>query len=783
MTTLANYSALRNYAYTSGNETVFVEGYSAVSDGGEGLFYWGGASTGLADNDGTILASTSSTPGVWIRPDADILNVKWFGAAGGVAVTQIGQGVSITIGTTALTTSSNFFLSSDVGKTLRVVGAGPLSSYLTATITAYSSATAVTLSTPAGTTALGTVLVVLRSDDTAAIQAAITYANTTRTAKNVFIPAGNYLVSNIIIPFGMTVFGENGSNEVGISGSCLWQMPGSNTSLIKVTGNLVSFTKRNFWWGTIRDLSLQGCASNTAGYGISLRSDFSGRTGGTSTDANTPTALQDTAILENLSIAYFKDGGIEMPDGGDPGYLQNIKLQRNGGPGITIAQNANLHDSSVKSSAQSMSFINISGDANIGGLILIDGYTSTINADTFVFVNLKGEDGTGNPYTLTRLPSVGPISSDAGTKTLTIATTSLFSSVNRGQFIKVTDTGSSDYLSGIIEEVNSPMSVKLSIASTKSFGNADVVLSGVEQQNFIVLKNGCTAMISIHGACNQPTVSDSNNTYSAVGDLILLEDSSNPILFWNGANLKYVSGQYLLPPSSTIPGKAPNIFNNTSTGATAPYNQSFGATNWPAIQLGNIGTYSPAALPFPGDTTVDLDKITTSVAAFIQSGASNAPQAPSAGSGNVLSLGYKTTAGDVFSNQLYLRTGADEMYFRRKSTPPPTGSDANGFLPWRRVVFNDGILLGDGTQNLAVTNAMQMVKLASPTGSNWGITLPAASYNSGLKITVWNQSTSSTLHWIWSPAIYDATGSSITTLANTTVYQLESDGTNWIKVN
>ena len=65
---------------TSTNTVVQVLGYSAIDDGGGGLFYWVEGASDTADN-GIIFTSTCGT-GRWKRKvDTNVFNVKWFGAA------------------------------------------------------------------------------------------------------------------------------------------------------------------------------------------------------------------------------------------------------------------------------------------------------------------------------------------------------------------------------------------------------------------------------------------------------------------------------------------------------------------------------------------------------------------------------------------------------------------------------------------------------------------------------------------------------------------------------
>lgn len=57
-----------------------VSGYSAINDGGGGIFTYS-ASSAAADNDGTVI-SPASAIGRWLRVYSGPVNVKWFGAKG-----------------------------------------------------------------------------------------------------------------------------------------------------------------------------------------------------------------------------------------------------------------------------------------------------------------------------------------------------------------------------------------------------------------------------------------------------------------------------------------------------------------------------------------------------------------------------------------------------------------------------------------------------------------------------------------------------------------------------
>jgi hypothetical protein len=66
--------------------------------------------------------------------------------------------------------------------------------------------------------------------------------------------------------------------------------------------------------------------------------------------------------------------------------------------------------------------------------------------------------------------------------------------------------------------------------------------------------------------------------------------------------------------------------------------------------------------------------------------------------------------------------------------------------------------------------------------ANRTIAMPSASSSTGRSLVFWNKNTSGNL-WQFSTAIKDAAGGNITDLANQTMYQLVSDGANWVKVN
>lgn len=85
--------------------------------------------------------------------------------------------------------------------------------------------------------------------------------------------------------------------------------------------------------------------------------------------------------------------------------------------------------------------------------------------------------------------------------------------------------------------------------------------------------------------------------------------------------------------------------------------------------------------------------------------------------------------------------------------------------------------------NYTVTSSTQLVKLPVIT-ANRTVSIPTASSYTGLVLIIWNQNTSGTFSWSFTGAtVKDAANNSLSTLVNSSVYLLESDGTNWLKIN
>lgn len=135
----------------------------------------------------------------------DLINVKDapFNAKGDTITPN--ATVSIVAGSTTLTASTATFTADMVGKNITVPGSGASGAPQVTTVAAYVSPTQISLA-GASQTALSAVATTLQigTDDSAAIAAAINYANSFVSAGTrfacVYLPAGNYLVSGTQMP-------------------------------------------------------------------------------------------------------------------------------------------------------------------------------------------------------------------------------------------------------------------------------------------------------------------------------------------------------------------------------------------------------------------------------------------------------------------------------------------------------------------------------------------------------------------------------------------------------
>lgn len=123
-----------------------------------------------------------------------VYNVEAYGALHDY---QTAYDASITSGTAILTKSAGAFVAADVGKSVRVYGAGAAGVDLLTTILSYQSATQVTLNTNASTT-VSAKQVAWATDDTPAFQAAAAAASAVGGGK-VYAPVGHYVFAAALV--------------------------------------------------------------------------------------------------------------------------------------------------------------------------------------------------------------------------------------------------------------------------------------------------------------------------------------------------------------------------------------------------------------------------------------------------------------------------------------------------------------------------------------------------------------------------------------------------------
>lgn len=154
-------------------------------------------------------------PGQSADGEARVINVMSpaFGAAGNGQIasnTNVGSGSSILTG-------PGVFTAADVGKYIRVEGAGPSGFDLVTSISSFQSSSQVTLADSAAT-AVTNASAIFGRDDTAAIQAAIDAAATSAHTRTVFFPSGVY-ICNVKLTFGIHLLGVPSSGFAFNGGS------------------------------------------------------------------------------------------------------------------------------------------------------------------------------------------------------------------------------------------------------------------------------------------------------------------------------------------------------------------------------------------------------------------------------------------------------------------------------------------------------------------------------------------------------------------------------------
>lgn len=206
------------------------------------------------------------------------------------------------------------------------------------------------------------------TDSTAAIQAALDAAAADPLAiKPVYIPAGIYKVSRLVLPRGTNLYGAGGKSVTTAV---------SNTRLVQnAAGDIFVFDAplidaRRFWFGRVSDLQIIGSNAFATGYGFNSI---------TASGSPENILFQDQTLFENMTIRAMPQGGMNFTSGALPMTIRNCEFLWNGGPGITCTR---------LSQFQGVHFADLSADGNVGGAIRFA--NMSVN-DNFLITNLKSE--------------------------------------------------------------------------------------------------------------------------------------------------------------------------------------------------------------------------------------------------------------------------------------------------------------------------------------------------------------------------------------------------------
>lgn len=135
---------------------------------------------------------------------------------------------------------------------------------------------------------------------------------------------------------------------------------------------------------------------------------------------------------------------------------------------------------------------------------------------------------------------------------------------------------------------------------------------------------------------------------------------------------------------------------------------------------------------------------------------------------NGISLGQTATTFNVSIDTTVIRTVANSVSLAGLQT--------------RLTGLGDAVNTATDA-NYVITTSKQFIKLPVVT-ANRTVSIPAAASYTGQQIRILNSNTSGTFSWSFTGAtVKDAASNTLTTLVNTSVYMIESDGTNWYKLN
>ncbi len=222
--------------------------WTAVPDASFSIAKTSGLQTALDSKQATLVSGNNlkTVNGTSLLGSGDV-TVSGGGSSLAIDVTAspysaVGDGrriddAAISSGSTTLTSATAGFTVGHVGKFIRVVGAGVGGADLVTTISARASSTSITLGAAASTTVSGATIF-WGTNNTTAIQSAITAATSSTTTKTVYIPAGAFLCNVTLTP-GIVIEGANPRmNQSNLpSGSALATDYGTTTILMPALGS------------------------------------------------------------------------------------------------------------------------------------------------------------------------------------------------------------------------------------------------------------------------------------------------------------------------------------------------------------------------------------------------------------------------------------------------------------------------------------------------------------------------------------------------------------------
>lgn len=525
-------------------------------------------------------------------------SVLTYGAKGdGVTVSAT---VTIASGSSALTASGAAFLSSDVGKTIAVPGAGTAGAALVTTIASYTSPSQIGLAAAAATTVSATTKSIFYgTDDTAAFNAAFTVGGV------VNVPCSTYLVSSTM------TFAKNGTALIGGGRGCATVKTVSATATMFNAGGSLSNTQ-------ISHITLDSAVTGTSGqFGIDY---FPSTAGAYITDVavfhqfiGMRLSNTDFSTVENSFTNFNQSYGIWLTNGSGGSVaaqwqINNVLSEANVGAGIyylctgtgslavgQVNGFATFANSSYGYAAQGTSTCPVNGIRVINSFFGQDGnseiylqtYSTYPHTFTAVSVELAGTTTTG--------PTLGTVASHVGHGFQISSVEPLVSIVNStivgNSQHGITNAGSSIKVTGGTITNNSQASsgTYYGIATAGPLVATNLTVSGSSQAYGISLVGGSDYSVvannDLRGNGTGGLANPSGATHSIVSSNLGYNPVGGHAISVGATPFTYTAG----PGGETV-----FVSGGTVTGINVNGQTAFGAATDVAVALGPNGTITVA---------------------------------------------------------------------------------------------------------------------------------------------------------------------------------------------